>query len=726
MHGRGFASGIHKMKQTALFARLNKLQACRSSRMNFGEDNTMNGSLRHVAVALLTAASLIVSPAFAQALQGQDPSPAQQQQGQTAPNAQPASQPGAQTGSAASEPARDLKATMGPDYSYGRAASPNIFAPYAPQNVPEPMLTNSTRLDQLIQDGKLMLSLDDAISLALENNLNISVARFTPWIAETQLLKAEAGGIPQSNSTQQVVLGTSPSVSFDPIVSVGYSWQHGNFPVNNPFISGTGTGTNILVVNQNTSAVNFGYTEGFHTGTNLQITLNTARTATNEPDVFFNPAFTPVLSATLSQPLLNGFGILPNTRYIIEQKNTIKAANSLFAQQVIAVVTQTSNDYWELVYDRQNVKVEEAAVGVSQKLWEDNKKQLEIGTMAPLDVLTAESQLATDQQNLIVAQTTKLQQETVLLNDIAKSLLAKDVAGIEIVPTTPITIPDIVENIPLQDAVQEAWRKRPELYQTDLSRKNAEIEVKVLRNALLPSLNAYIQYTSQGLYGTGINTNTVAGQFIADPAAPLVGADGIPILINGNPVFAGVPATTTSLSHGGVSQALTNVFENQYPTYAAGLTLTMPLRNRSAQADSARAQFDERQLQVQYRQTENTIVINVRNAIIALAQDRSQVAAAEKARNLAQQTLDAEQKKYQLGSSTSYQVVLRSRDLTAAQGTALRAQANLAEALVNFNQAMGRTLEVQHITVADAMRGATGRDPLIPGTPEPGSMVGAK
>jgi outer membrane protein TolC len=372
------------------------------------------------------------------------------------------------------------------------------------------------------------------------------------------------------------------------------------------------------------------------------------------------------------------------------------------------------------------VKVEEAAVGVSQKLWEDNKKQLEIGTMAPLDVLTAESQLATDQQNLIVAQTTKLQQETVLLNDIAKNLLAKDVAGIEIVPTTPITIPDIVENIPLQDAVQEAWRKRPELYQADLNRKNAEIEVKVTRNALLPSLNAYIQYTSQGLNGTGFNTTGVNGTFVADPQAPLVGADGLPILINGNEAFTGVPATTTAVTHGGLSNALTNVFENQFPTYAAGLTLTMPLRNRSAQADSARAQFDERQLQVQYRQTENTIVINVRNAIIALAQDRSQVAAAEKARNLAQQTLDAEQKKYQLGSSTSYQVVLRSRDLTAAQGTALRAQANLAEALVLFNQAMGRTLEVQHITVADAMRGATRRDPLIPGTPEPGTVVGAK
>jgi outer membrane protein len=725
MHGRGFASKIQKMKQTPWFARLNKLQACASSRKFFGEDNTMNGSLRHVAVALLTAASLIVAPAYSQAQQGQNQSQAQQQQGQNAAGEQPASQPGAQTGSAASEPTRNLREGMGADYSTGKPMFPNPFAPYSPRSMPEPMLTNSTRLDQLIQDGKLMLSLDDAISLALENNLNIFVERFAPWIAETQLLKAQAGGVPQSFSTQQVVLGSSPSVSFDPIISVGYSWSHGNFPVNNPFISGTGS-SNILVVNQNSSGVNFGYTQGFHTGTNFSVTLDTPRSATNEPDVFFNPAFSPVLTATLTQPLLNGFGLLPNTRYIIEQKNSIKVANSLFAQQVIAVVTQTSNDYWELVYDRQNVKVQEAAVGVSQKLWEDNKKQLEIGTMAPLDVLTAESQLATDQQNLIVAQTTKLQQETVLLNDIAKNLLAKDVAGIEIVPTTAISTPDVVENIPLQDAVQEAWRKRPELYQADLNLKNSQIEVKVLRNALLPSLNGYIQYQSQGLNGTGFNTTESNTTFVADPASPLVDANGVPILIGGNAVFAGVPASTTAVTHGGVGDALSQVFRNQYPVYSAGVTLTMPLRNRSAQADSARAQFDERQLRVQYRQTENTIVINVRNAIIALQQDRSQVAAAEKARTLAQQTLDAEQKKYQLGSSTSYQVVLRSRDLTAAQGTALRAQANLAEALVNFNQAMGRTLEVQHITVAEAMRGEMSKDPLIPGTPVPGSVVGAK
>jgi outer membrane protein len=257
-------------------------------------------------------------------------------------------------------------------------------------------------------------------------------------------------------------------------------------------------------------------------------------------------------------------------------------------------------------------------------------------------------------------------------------------------------------------------------------RKNAGIEVKATNNGLLPSLNAYVEYQSQGLNGDKINTTNVPGDFVADTASPLVDANGNEILFGGNPAFAGFPVSTTSINKGGLGGSLANVFHNDYPVYSVGVNLTLPIRNRSAQADSARAHLDERQQQVQYRQTENTIVLNVRNALIALQQDRAQVAAADKARTLAQQTLDAEQKKYQLGSSTSYNVVLRSRDLTAAQGTTLRAQANLAEALVNFNQAMGRTLEVNRITVADALRGVTGRAPLIPGTPNADAGVGAK
>ena len=691
----------------------------------------------NVALVFLTAASLVVSPVFAQAQQGQaqqGQAPAGQEQGaqsqQTPGQAQPGqtqepsgSQLKAQPNTPAADEARSMK--MGPDYSNGKHFFPDITGPYRTLQIAQPMLTNSPRIDQLIQGDKLMLSLEDVISLALENNLNISVQKFQPWIEETQLLKAKSGGIPQSGATQQVVLGTSPSVSFDPLITGTVDWARSTTPINNPFISGTGTtSTTAEAITANTYNYNFGFSEGFHTGANFSVTLNTTRQASNLEENLFNPFVQPVLTATLTQPLLNGFGILVNTRYILEAKNFIKISESQLAQQVIATVTQVSNDYWELVFDRQNVVVEEAAVAVSTKLYEDNKKQLQIGTMAPLDVLTAESQVATDQQNLIVAQTTRLQQQTVLLNDITKNLMAPELIGIEIIPTTAISTPEVVENIPLQDAVQEAWKKRPEVYQADLNLKNAGIEVKATKNALLPSLNVYGQFSQTGLSGNEVvQTSNNPTSFEAVTSEPIVGANGVPIIPN---AFLGVPIFPTAVTSAGLGSALSNMINNNFPTYAAGVTFAIPLRNRSAQADNARALLDERQQQTQYRQTQNTIVLNVRNTIIALQQDRAQVAAAEKARILAQQTLDAEQKKYQLGSSTSYNVVLRSRDLTAAEGTELRAKVNLEEALVNFNQAMGRTLEVNRITMADALRGRIYREKHIPGTPDNDSPIGAK
>jgi outer membrane protein len=682
----------------------------------------MIGRHMHFVIAVLTAASLIVPPVYAQ-------SPGAQDQGT---QTQSTSQPQAQTAMPATDSSRNLKATLGPDYSNGPRWFPNIIAPYKPIHVDEPMLTNSPRLDQLIQDGKLMLSLEDAISLALENNLDISVQRFTPWIAQTDLLRAKAGGVARGlGNSSNVVLGSGPNASFDPILTAGVNWSRASIPVNNPFLSGTGTTAVPILVNYN-SNYNFGYTQGFHTGTVATIAFDNNRSSTTSTQQLFNPAVQSTMTFTVTQPLLNGFGLLPNTRFILEAKNTVKVAESIFAQQVITTVSAVANDYWELVFARENVKVQEAAVAVSTKLYGDNKKQLEIGTMAPLDVLTAESQLATDQQNLIVAQTNKLQQETILLIAITKNPLSGTLNGIELVPTTPIVTPDVVENIALQDAVTEAWQKRPEIKQADLNLKNAGIEVRATRNALLPQLNVFGQYSATGLAGNKITRTQTATSFAANPNAPIVDINGNTFDVGdpglpGQLAFAGLPtafATTTSVRPGGLPDALNTMINNNFPTYAAGLNFTLPIRNRSAQADNARALLDERQQQVQYRSTQNAIVLNVRNALIALQQDRNQVAAAAKARELAQQTLDAEQKKYQLGSSTSYNVVLRSRDLTAAQGAELRAKVNLEEAVVNFNQAMGRTLEVNRIIVADARRGKIYREPNIPGTPEPEGIAG--
>jgi outer membrane protein len=642
----------------------------------------MSRRLTQVAMTLVTAASLIVSPVLSQA--------------------QEATAPGAQTQAQTPKPqdqSRNLRLSIGPDYSRGPRWFPDLIAPYSPKRVPLPPLTNSPRIDQLIQESKLMLSLEDAVSLALENNLDIAVQRFTPWLDQANLLLAKSGA--------------NGKTVFDPAFTGNFYVEQQTIPVNNPFFAGVGAGSATSAIINHSAVANFNYAQGFHTGTQALVTFDNTRSSTTSAFNAFNPAVQTSLQVQLTQPLLNGFGNLPNTRFIIEAKNTVKIGESQFAQQVMTTVAQVENDYWELAYARENVKVQQAAMGVSQKLYEDNKKQLEIGTMAPLDVLTAESQLATDQQNLIVAQTVQLQDQTVLLNAITKDPLAGPLAGIEIVPTTPITTPDVTENIAIQDAVKEAWQKRPELQQADLNLKNVGIEVKATRNALLPSLNIFGLYGSVGL--EGVRTPLVpTGAFIA--TTPVFATSGnIPAGTTPTGFVGSAVATRGTPIPAGLSDSWDQLIHSKFPTFEGGVNLTFSVHNRAAQAANATAQLNEREQEASYRRLQNTIFLSVRNAQIALEQGRAQVAAAQKARDLAQQTFEDEQKKYQLGSSTSYNVVLRSRDLTTAEGTELRARTNLVEAAVNFNQAVGRILEVNSITLASALRGKASGQPNIPG-----------
>jgi outer membrane protein len=684
----------------------------------------MNRSLVHAALVLWTIASLIVAPVFAQAQEqsqtqtGQATSQTQDQQsppqGQQTPSA-----PSGQTSAAstAAGPVMPKRLAYGRDYSKGKSLFPNPFAAYGPIKVDEPTLTNTPKIDQLIQDGKLMLTLDDAIGLALENNLDIRIQRYQTWVSDTQLLKAKAGGIPQPASAQQIVLGIPPSVSFDPVLTSGINWSRSVTPVNQIFTSGFGAATAEEFVLYSAN-YNFGYTQGFHTGTAISVQWQNNRGSTNSPGYLFDPFVQSILSIGISQPLLNGCCLLPNTRYIIEAKNSQKVAAAQFKQAVIADITTTSTDYWELVYDRQNIKVDEQAVSVSQKLYDDNKKQLEIGTLAPLDVITAESQLASDKQQLVQAQTTMRLQEAKLLFDITKNPLNDNLANIEIVPTSPIDTPEVVENVPISDLMTEAWQNRPEMTVANLTLENDKIEVKATRNSLLPSLNLFGQYQGNGLAGnqTFVESQTPTG-FAADLGAPVVNAAGTPVT-NPAALYESVATgynTVTEVQKSGLSTALNNMINASSPTYLAGINLSMPIRNRSAQADNARAMLGERQQEVSNQQLRNTIFVNVRQAQVSLEQDRAQVSAADEARKLAQQSLDGEQKKYQLGSSNSYNVVLKARDLTQAQANELRAQVNLIEAMLSFNQAMGRTLDANKITLADAFKGSVSHTPNIPG-----------
>jgi outer membrane protein len=607
-------------------------------------------------------------------------------------------------------------------YNYTRAPRPfpKLLAPYSPIRIEPASLTNSPRVDQLIHDGKLELSMQEAVELALENSMDIVVQRYNPWFADTGILKAEAGGF--GGTTPGAAFGGStannPLINYDPLVTSTISYDDRNVPVNNPLTSGTGTGLLALTaLVLHNSVYNFQYSQGFQTGTTFFTAWDNTRSSSSSAANLFNPSVTSTIFAGFQQQLLNGFGRAVNNRNIRIAKNNRKIADWAFAQQAITTVTNTITDYWELVFARENVKVQQQAVTVAEKLYNDNKKQLEIGTMAPLDVTRAESELATDRQNLIVAQTVKLQDEQTLKNAISKNPLAPNFVNVEIIPTDLPSTPETIEAPSYEEAVKEAFAKRPELQEEALNLLNGEIDLKATRNALLPTATLTAQYSTVGLAGDQrtFTTATVAG-------APVVNGSGQAI-----PGFFVPSAQVTQgpMARAGFGDAMSTLFHNQFPDYQVALNMQIPIRNRSAQADNQRAILTQRYLEAQLQQLKNAALLDVRNSYIALTQDRAQVEAASKARELQQQTFDAEQKKYQLGASTVYLVIQTQRDLINAQGTELRALANLAEAKASYERAIGRTLEVNRVTIADAKTGEAERETLIPGTLH-GQVVGTE
>ena len=548
--------------------------------------------------------------------------------------------------------------------------------------------------------------------------MDIVVQRYNPWFADTGVLKAKAGGF--GGTTPGAVFGGSsannPLLNFDPVVTTVLTLDDRKSPINNPLTSGTGTGiSSLAALATHTSIFNVQYAQGFATGTTFFTAWDNTRNSASLSANLFNPSVQTTIFAGLQQQLLNGFGRSVGTRNIRIAKNNRKIADWAFTQQAITTVTNTIAAYWELVFARENVKVQQQAVTVAEKLYNDNKKQLEIGTMAPLDVTRAESELATNRQNLIVAQTLQLQDQQALKNAISKNPLAPNFVNVEVIPTDLPSRPEAIEAPTFEEAVKEAFAKRPELQEGALNLLNSGIDVKATRNALLPTATLTAQYSSVGLAGNQakFTTATVAG-------APVVDA-------NGNPVPGDfLPATQftpNGIASAGFGDALSSAFHNNFPDYQVSLNVQIPIRNRSAQADNQRAILTQRYLEAQLQQLKNAAMLDVRNTYIALTQDRAQVDAASKARELQQQTFDAEQKKYQLGASTVYLVIQTQRDLINAQGTELRALANLAEAKANYERAVGRTLEVNRVTIADAKSGEAERETLIPGTLH-GQVVG--
>jgi outer membrane protein TolC len=619
-----------------------------------------------------------------------------------------------------------------PNYSHPRGYFPNPAGPYSAREVPAPTLINTPRINGLLQNGKLLLSLNDAIALALENNLDIAIARYNLNIADTDILRAKAGSATRGVNTGLVqgtpgggvggfgtgatgaqgagaggttggaggagtgssglvtsTLGTGSNISsFDPILQGTFSLERAKTPLSNTVF----TGVNNL--SQNSTTANFTYSQGFATGTNMSVGFNNSRTSTNAIRTFINPTLNSSFRFTLSQHLLQGFGFGPNQRFIKIAKNNREISDVAFRLQVITTVNQIQNIYWDLVNAYEDVKVKERSLALAEKTLSDNKKQVEIGTLAPIEIVRAQSEASTRKQDLIVSQTNLQLQQLLMKNALSRSLTDAALADAEVIPTDTMQVPAGEEVTPTQDLVNDALAHRAELAQARIDLVNRDITKKSARNALLPSLDAFAFYGASGLGGDQ-NALITCG----NPGAPAP-PDCIP------------PGTLGRTSFGGT---FGNLFDSSSPDKGAGLQLTIPIRNRSAQADQVRSELEYRQAQMRMQQLENQIRIEVRNAVFALQQNRARVDAARAAVELGRQSLDAEQKKYALGASTNTLVLQAQRDLAQAESNLVAAQAAYEKSRVELDRATGLTLSKNSINIADAESGQVRTMPNVPG-----------
>ncbi len=619
------------------------------------------------------------------------------------------------------------------DYTKPKNPFPNPIKQYTVTDFDLPRLTNTPRLDQLVRDGKIYLSLADAVTLALENNFDIAIARINLDIADSDILRSHAGSSLRGVSTGLVtgtLGGTTSTVTggggpggtstasggsatgasglvestngggpvpenFDPYLTGTLQTERATFPSGysaSGSSSSSGT-TGRSFNNLNTSTYNFGYYQGFKTGTALSTTFNNTRTASSYYGTSYSPELSSTFRVQLQQHLLQGCCISVNGRFIIQAKNDRQITDSAFRQQVIYTVTQVEDIYWGLVSAYEDTQAKQRAIEQSQKLLSDNKKQLQIGTLAPLDVVNSESTVATDQQALISSQTNLEYQQLIMKQAIARDLNDPVLTAAPVVPTDRVSTERLAEEDLTVDAlVQQAYANNPQIEQATLNMKNDEITVKAFKNGLLPTVDVY------GFYG----------------AAAVGGKQGKNALCSdtsGNTILC-APNTLPTTNYGGTFQ---NLFNNSAPDKGIGLSINIPIRNRTAQADQARSQMEYRQAQMRLQQLYTQLRIQVINQQYALTNDRAQLLAAISARDYNAQSLDAEKKKYTLGASTTANVLQQSRNLATAENNLFSAEAAYAKDRATLRQLLASTLTTYNIAIQDAANGTVTQAPAIPG-----------
>jgi outer membrane protein len=611
------------------------------------------------------------------------------------------------------------------DYSNPRSAFPHVLQPYKSEELAPPNLGNSPRIDALMKDGKVYLSIDDAVALALENNLDLDIARYNLNIAEADLLRAKSGasilgvntGIVQNtpgggvgglggtvgsgtggttvaaggagtgtNGLVSSTLGVgSPITSFDPQLTSTLQLDKNNTESVSLLSPAPGG-----IVSQNTYTADLAYTQAFHSGTTLTAGFNNTHVSTNSTVSLLGPQLGSNFQFRLTQNLLQGFGTLPNTRFIRIARNNREISDVAFRLQIITTVDQIENMYWDLVFAYENVRVQQESLTYSQKALDDSKRQAQVGTVPPIQVVSAQSIVATGQQNLIVAQNNLQLQQLLMKNALSRSIEDPVLAEADVIPTSTVQVPEREPVTPIQDMINDALRHRAELVESRIDLSSRDISTKAVRNALLPTLDAFAYYGGSGIGG---DLNPLCQQN-GNPCSP-------------PPIFKG----GNSVSYGGTLNQLVN---STAPDKGIGLTLTIPIRNRLAQSNQVRAELEYRQAQVRQHQLENQVRIEVRNAQFDVRQNRAAVQAAQSAVDLARQTLDADQQKLKVGLTTQTAILQDAATLTTGESNLVSAKAAYEKSRIELDRATGLLLDHAGIDIADAARGQVTHLPTVP------------
>ena len=601
---------------------------------------------------------------------------------------------------------------------------------YRPTSIGKASFANSVRLDNLVKDGKIYLSLSDAIALAIENNYDIAIARYDLDIADTDILRTKTGAQPLGAPSGLVTGTLGGSVSIlstgggpggttvgsggagsgvsgltlttagaglapelrDPTVTGTVQFERARQPQANTLFSGGKTS-----LTTNTNEYNFSYNQGFVTGAALTASITNQRITTGNPFTVYSPELTSTFRATITQHLLQGAGIWINKRFLYQAQNDRRITDSSFRQQILYTVNQVESIYWGLVGAYEDVQAKQRALDQSTKLSSDTHKQLEIGTMAPLDVVQADSTVATDKQALINSQNTLNYQQQIIKQAIARNLNDPALATAPVVPTDRITLDQLQEEgQPVEDLVQAAFKNRPELEQAALTLRNDEITLKGARNALLPTLDAY------GFYGSAA-----------------LGGSQSPTALN---FSTGQPYPPGTFPSSGYGTVLNNLFNSSAPDKGVGFTVSIPIRNREAQSVQARSLMEYRQAELRLAQLYTQIRMQVVNAQFALTNDRAEVQSSLAARDYAQQSLDAEEKKLKLGASTTANVLLQQRNLATAENNLIAANAAFAKDRAGLYQVLATTLQHYGINLTDAAKGIVNTAPTVQGV-QPASTL---